>query len=219
MRTLLDEQRDNTALIDDGDVITVETDAIIWSYITQAVDEVHLQAQAWLINDVVSRALLTLDEETTGTGKHAALPDDFLRLVRVKAGDWQQAVYDAIDPDSEEYLQQSSRWAGVRGNTERPVVAVVPGDRESSANNSNALRLEVWTTGESDITVDYVQRAQISDNADPEVTIAEHCYRPLLYTLAKHYLLTVGDTNKAALFGAAAGGLTGADQASATAEE
>ena len=60
VRLLLDEQRDNATLITEHDTISVETDTMLWSYILQAIDEVHLNAQAWLMGDMLLRENIAL---------------------------------------------------------------------------------------------------------------------------------------------------------------
>ena len=214
VRVLLDEQRDNSALISDEDTVSMETDDIIWSYIEQAVDEVHMSAAVWMIKDVTEEQTLGLSDAKVarGRGKFGDLPDTFMRLIRVDAEDWLVPCYEPIDQDSDEYLMQHSKWSGVKGNTERPVVAVVPGTSDSSIK----LKLEVFTTSCSQVNISYVKRAQISEGTDPEVLIAKHCYRALLYTLAKYYLMTLGDVEKASLFGATAGGLMGMTETETT---
>lgn len=204
-RLLLDEQRNNEVLIASEDTISVETDTLLWSFILQAIDEVHLNAQAWLMGDVLTRVDVSLSSRGR-TGKKGTLPEDFLRLIRMDASDWAMPVYEPIDPDSEEYMMQSSRWRGARGNQDRPVVAVVPGDTDGS----KSLNVEVWETEQDSAHLVYVKRSAIvTDNGQETVTIAEHCYRALLYTLAKHYLFAIGETERAAICGATAGALIG----------
>ncbi|MCR5362478.1 MAG: hypothetical protein K6E73_10800 [Bacteroidales bacterium] len=207
VRLILDEQRVNTPLLEEQDVISEETDTLFWSYIEQAVDEVHLQAQAYLLADVVEHATVNVAADSPRYGKRGVLPDDFLRCIRIMAADWMQPVYEPIDPSSDEYQLQRSKWQGVRGNAERPVVAVTTGSTAGSAQ----LQIEVYDTAEGSVTVDYVPRAEVSTDEDPEVEVGLHCYRPLLYVLAKHYLLTLGDSEKATIFGATAGGLLGTE--------
>ena len=59
-----------------------------------------------------------------GSG-HIVLPADFLRLIVFQMSDWSMPVTLAIDETSPLYSRQKSRYAGVRGNPQRPVVAIV----------------------------------------------------------------------------------------------
>lgn len=205
VRVLLDEQRENAALITDEDPISMETDAIIWSYITQAVDEVHLAAQSWMVYSIAAKQSVALTAKRKGMA--GSLPADFLRLIKLSAEDLNTDVYEAINEDSEEYLHQQSKWAGVRGNADRPVVAILP----PAEGGSNAgLAIEVYGTSKTTADVTYIKRCSVKTGN--KVDIADQCYRSVLYTLAKHYLMTIGDVEKASLFGLTAGGLIGASQ-------
>ena len=203
VRVLLDEQRENAALIEDEDPISVETDTILWSYVTQAVDEVHLSAQSWMVAPVSVSSDIALSDYRKG--KKGSLPVDFLRMIKLSAEDLNADVYEPISEDSDEYLQQQSKWAGVRGNADRPVAAILP----NHTGENSGLALEVYGTKLSSCNLLYIKRATVSDDA---IDIAPMCYRSVLYTMAKHYLLTIGDSEKAALFGLTAGGLVGASQ-------
>ncbi|MGN0875338.1 MAG: hypothetical protein ACI4OZ_09150 [Akkermansia sp.] len=52
------------------------------------------------------------------------LPDDFLRLVCFRMSDWSRSVTEAVSEDDAVYQMQRSRYAGIRGNPQRPVVAI-----------------------------------------------------------------------------------------------
>ena len=52
------------------------------------------------------------------------LPDDFLRLLAIRMSDWQRDAT-IITADDERYQWQSSRFAAIRGNPQRPVAAIV----------------------------------------------------------------------------------------------
>ena len=62
---------------------------------------------------------VSVDSEGVGV---LILPADFQRLVSLKMSDWRRPVKKITDTDSNEYPMQGSKWPGIRGTPERPVV-------------------------------------------------------------------------------------------------
>lgn len=206
VRLVIDESEDNSELLAAFDPITIETDNITESMILQSIDEVHKSAQLYMLVDVRHSEGLSLTAYRKG--HKAYIPDDFLRFVCADCADWERTVYDPIDQDSDEYMMQSSKWAGVRGTTERPVVAIIPGP--------DALQMEVYTTGANTVNLTYIKKAGIDQ--ENKVEIASMCYRALLYTIAKYYLISTGNNQQAAIMGAVATQMIGAQQPQAAQE-
>lgn len=102
-------------------------DTIIRSKAAEAVREVHLEAlpcQLECARPFVPDALgITW---TDGCAGSMALPADFLRLVAFEMNDWERPAGPPIDPASAAYALQRSRFAGLRGSPQKPVVAIVP---------------------------------------------------------------------------------------------
>jgi hypothetical protein len=65
-------------------------------------------------------------EEGYGAGK-VNLPNDFMRLITFRMSDWYMPVTEAITEEDPLYPIQSRHYAGVRGNPQRPVVAITHG--------------------------------------------------------------------------------------------
>ncbi|MCM1452419.1 MAG: hypothetical protein NC102_09170 [Clostridium sp.] len=61
---------------------------------------------------------------TDHSGK-ISLPEDYMRLCVFRMDDWEQPVTNTIEPHSEAYRMQYSRYAGLRGNPQRPACAVM----------------------------------------------------------------------------------------------
>lgn len=61
---------------------------------------------------------VTIDRN--GVGK-LLLPDDFLRLTTIKMTDWKRPVNHITSPEDPDYIRQTSNWAGIKGNPDRPV--------------------------------------------------------------------------------------------------
>lgn len=58
-----------------------------------------------------------------------SLPTNFLRLVNFKMSDWAYGIGTPISETSTKYNAQWSKYGGVRGNPEKPVVAITAGNK------------------------------------------------------------------------------------------
>jgi hypothetical protein len=64
-------------------------------------------------------------ESRVGYGSgHILLPADFLRLLVFRMSDWSRSVSEVITEDDPRYDMQRSRYSGVKGTPDRPVVAI-----------------------------------------------------------------------------------------------
>lgn len=126
IRITLDNNMSSKALADLGDVDTLSLDDIVKSKICPAARIVETAAPYLLLGRGEAFTGTIYWPQSVGMGSgHIQLPDDFLRLVCFQMSDWDRPVFSAIGEDSPEYIRQSSKYGGIRGNTHRPVVAVV----------------------------------------------------------------------------------------------
>ena len=168
--------------------------------------DVHLQAVDEVDSVVTGRDGLSSSVVSVGTGinwKKSGgedygsawtgwlwLPKDFLRLLVFEMSDWQRPVFDAIGKDDPRYAEQKSRWAGVRGNTESPVVAIVP--------RSGSMILEFYSCDTDEakvINASYLAMPQIVDET---INISVKLYRAAVYMTASLVALSREDNNFAA---------------------
>ncbi len=128
IRVAIDQNADSSPLLNAGvgDIDTLTMEQIIESKIVDAVRIVTAAAPHYLLDSGKDFTTDICWDSRTGVGSgHVCLPADFLRLVSFKMSDWERAATLAITEEHPLYAQQSSRYAGIRGNTQRPVVAVV----------------------------------------------------------------------------------------------
>lgn len=158
VRVALDENTEmENALADDTGAL--EMDDVIRSKIADALNAVRKAAAlATLVLSKAAPDVAWLDE-AKGIGC-VELPADFLRLALFKMSDWPCGVSVAISPASPLYRRQWSRWAGVRGNPSRPVVAL-SGDIGDGGRGT----LEFFSSGDTSQTAQllYVPRAVRAD--------------------------------------------------------
>ena len=126
IRVTLDQNMTSDALEGLGDVDTLSLEEIIQSKIIDAVRQVIMSAPVWLLGPGIpfGDSIAWDTQEGIGSG-YVLLPVDFLRLVAFQMTDWSQPVYDAITPADPRYAMQHSRFPGIRGCPEKPVVALI----------------------------------------------------------------------------------------------
>lgn len=124
----IDENVSSEALASLGDLDTLTLDEILRSKVEDAARLVEESAAHHLLGagKPFGASVEWESQEGYGAGK-VYLPSDFMRLITFRMSDWFKPVTEAITEDHPLYIQQSSRYLGVRGNPERPVVAIVHG--------------------------------------------------------------------------------------------
>ena len=131
---------------------TLMLDDIIKSKIGDAVNAVSMSAPVELLGngkEFADHYYVEGDEVEGAELKALSIvkPADYLRLIRAKMPDWDYEVSDTISVKSAEYRQQKSRFAGLRGNPQRPVVA------------DTGTSIELFTSYYDKVqTLDYVPR-------------------------------------------------------------
>lgn len=91
----------------------------------EAVRQAHMQALPCQLESArlfVPQGLGIMWNE--GNWGWVSLPSDFMRLVAFEMNDWERPAGEPIDTSSPLYALQRSRFAGLRGTPQRPVVAV-----------------------------------------------------------------------------------------------
>lgn len=108
------------------DIDTLTLEQIIESKVADAARVVESTAPFYLLDSgkAFGDSIGWDGEAGYGSG-HIHLPDDFLRLVTFQMSDWSYPVSEAITEEDEEYAMQRSRYAGIKGSPQKPVVAVV----------------------------------------------------------------------------------------------
>ena len=126
IRIALDQNMTSTQLEALADVDTLSLEDIIGSTIESAARTVERDAPVSLLDSGKPFADSIEWENTRGIGSgRIYLPDDFLRLITFQMSDWDYQVTVAIDEDDPKYPMQHSRYPGVRGCPQKPVVAIV----------------------------------------------------------------------------------------------
>lgn len=185
VRVAIDMNREDTSLLDDGDADTLDLDTIIYAKLADAVRMVETEAPAIMLESGhdFGNNYVFLGEDGKG---FIVLPHDFMRLIAFRMSDWKRTAFDAISETDPQYALQSSKWKGICGNPEKPVVAIV--------RRSEGKVLEFYSCRDNQAGVTQATYLPIPKiDMDGGIDIAEDCYRSCVYRAAALALGSVGD--------------------------
>lgn len=125
VRIVLDRNCVSSPLSGLGDVDTLSLDDMIENSIEDAARIVESSAPSHLLDKgrLLSTKIGWDKEKGNGSG-YVPLPDDFMRLISFQMSDWSHPVTEAITEEDPRYALQRSRYCGVRGTPQNPVVAI-----------------------------------------------------------------------------------------------
>ena len=190
VRVAMDENRTGEQLIMDEDVDTLSLNDIILSKISEAVRRVVTEAPVHLLDGG-----LPIGDAVYWRSKGSGwmlLPDDFMRLVVFKMSDWERPVYEPITAADAQYQLQFSRYKGLRGNPQKPVVAIV--------SRAEGRALELFSSKDESATIEqalYIPLPRI--DCDGGIDIPERCYKPVVYECASLVFATIGQGEQSAM--------------------
>lgn len=185
VRVAIDMNRGDDPLFMEGDTDTLTLDEIIYAKLADAVRMVETEAPLSLLESGHDFGDDNVFIGENGKG-FIILPHDFMRLIAFRMSDWQRTIFDAISETDPEYALQSSRFKGICGNPEKPVVAIV--------RRSEGMVLEFYSCRSDEATVaqaTYLPLPKI--DLDGGIDVAEKCYRAAVYRAASLALASTGD--------------------------
>lgn len=184
VRVALDENKISDQLIRDEDIDTLSLEEIIRSKIVEAVRRVVIEAPIHLLDGGVpfGDAVYWRDQ---GSG-WILLPDDFMRLMIFKMSDWERPVYEPITAADPRYALQFSRYKGIRGNPQKPVVAIV--------SRAEGHALELFSCKNTSATVEQAVYFPLpKEDEYGGITIPERCYEAVVYEAASLVAQAIGE--------------------------
>lgn len=191
VRIALDLNNKSDALLAVGDNDTLTLDDLIRKKLPVAARIVHTKAPRYLLDS--GRAFGETIGWTDSIGKGCGvihLPDDFLRLVSFQMSDWDYPVVNAITEESHEYAQLHSRFHGISGSPQRPVVAI------TQQPVGQVLEFYSCTAGES-VTLRrarYIPYPKIKNNG---IELCEKLYDATVHYTAYLVALSTNSTEQA----------------------
>ena len=185
VRVAIDMNYDSRQLLEEGDIDTLSLDDLIHAKLADAVRIVGMEAPLHLLEQGHLFGRKNVFWKGMGKG-WIILPDDFMRLVVFKMSDWQRPVTDAINEDDPLYSRQSSKWKGICGNPEKPVVAIV--------NHAEGKVLEFYSCKDDTASVEqavYLPFPRIDEYGG--IDVSERCYKAAVYRAASLALASLND--------------------------
>lgn len=190
VRIAIDENKTSEQLITDEDVDTLSLEDIVRSKIVEAVRRVITNAPVHLLDGGVPFGDAVYWR--SNLSGWILLPDDFMRLFIFKMSDWERPVYEPITAADPQYNLQFSRYKGIRGNPQKPVVAIV--------SRSEGRVLELYSCKSKEATVEqavYFPLPKLDE--DGGIDIPERCYTSVVYEAASLVLATLGQADLSAI--------------------
>ena len=185
VRVAIDMNKGSEPLLNEENCDTLTLDEIIYSKLADAVRLVESEAPLSLLES--GHDFGECDTYIGEDGKgFIILPNDFMRLISFRMSDWRRTVCETISESAPEYALQSSRFKGICGSPEKPVVAIV--------RRSEGLVLEFYSCRDNSATVAqaaYLPYPRI--DMDGGIDVAEGCYRAAVYRTASLALASVGE--------------------------
>lgn len=186
IRVVLDQNMSSTALSALGDVDTLSLDEIVESKIEDAAFTIESRAPLTLLDsgEPFGDSIGWDGQPGYGSG-YIQLPDDFLRLISFQMSDWDYAVSEAVTEDDPLYQQQKSRYPGIRGCPQRPVVAIT--------SQPIGLVLEFYSCTSGDAWVKRARYLPIPRLANGKIELCEKLKRAIVYYTAYLVALSLND--------------------------
>ena len=185
VRVAIDMNRGDALLLKDEDCDTLTLDELIMSKLEEAVRLTETEAPLRMLESGHDFGDDNVFIGEDGKG-FIILPDDFMRLISFRMSDWRRTIYEAITESDPQYALQSSRFNGICGNPEKPVVAIV--------RRSEGKVLEFYSCNSDNATVAQATYLPIPRiDRDGGIDVAEDCYRAAVYRAASLALASVGD--------------------------
>lgn len=169
----------------DDDSMTLQTKTL------DSVDAVIIDRNGDTSLMSVSTHAINWFDDTGKKGGWIFLPNDFIRLLAFEMSDWDLPVFDAIQSTDPLYKLQKSPFLGVRGNWNKPVVAI--------SQRTEGKTLEFYSCKSTDakiVTASYLPERKIENNV---IEISHQCYRPSIYSIASLIAMSRGEADFSAL--------------------
>ena len=142
------------------------------------------------ILDIEDDTALEMSTVNGATFSTVSLPDDFYRLLDVKAKSWERPGKIIYDDDAE-YALQKSKWAGLRGNTEAPVAVLV------KAGKSPGHKLELYPAETSTGATGYCLYCPVPSVSEGNLVMPSKLSESIVYACASLTAETFGNASLA----------------------
>lgn len=204
IRIVLDQNATSEQMLTADDIDTLTLEEIIGSKIEDAARIVADAAPLYLLNDIMadfSGQRVEWDARTGYGPGRLPLPGDFLRLGSFRMSDWRRTIRTVFTDGDPEYDMQSSRYPGIRGCPQKPVVAIV--------NRSDKLHLEFFScAGGKGVTVSEARYVKVpAVTAEDKIDLARKVKSATVYAAASLVAQSIGQADLSAALSATSNNL------------
>ena len=191
VKVLLDRNQESAGLLAPSDSDTLSQAELIESKIVDAARIILSDAPEDMVEGTSCTNDVTWTDDSNGyyVGK-MVLPTDMLRILSVKAGDWNRPAT-IISESDDAYKYQNCKY-GVRGNPERPIAAIV--------HTANGKSIELYTSTKQDATLAFIYVQVPSITTEQKISLPSVLKDAILYMAGYLACISLGDTDTASGF-------------------
>lgn len=193
VRIAIDQNQDAKSMENFGDVDTLDLSNLIKDKIVDAAKLIMKVAPLHMIGKGVKPNVLKIRYKKVYEGDSQCyavvkLPANYMRCVTFRMEDWLLPITgsDIITPESPEYALQRSRVVGVRGNKERPVLALVPyvadATKKETEEDKTEYCYEAYSTDDGKQC--YFTYLPIPTISAEKISLPSRLYRAVVYAIA-----------------------------------
>ena len=184
----LDRNQESAGLLAPSDSDTLSQAELIESKIVDAARIILSDAP----DDIVEGTSCTNDVTWTDSNGYYVgnmiLPTDMLRILSVKADDWNRPA-EIISESDDAYKYQNCKY-GVRGHPERQIAAIV--------HTANGKSIELYTSKKNDATLEFIYVQVPSITTEQKISLPYVLKDSILYMAGYLTCVSMGDTDTAA---------------------
>lgn len=191
VKVLLDRNQESAGLLAPSDSDTLSQAELIESKIVDAARIILSDAPEDMVEGTSCTNDVTWTDDSNGyyVGK-MVLPTDMLRILSVKAEDWNRPA-EIISESDDVYKYQNCKY-GVKGNPERPIAAIV--------HTANGKSIELYTSKKQDATLAFIYVQIPSITTEQKISLPSILKDAILYMAGYLTCISLGDTDTASGF-------------------
>ena len=190
VKVLLDRNQESAGLLTPDDTDTLSQAELIESKIVDAARIILSDAPEDMMEGTACTNAVTWEDSNGYYVGKMVLPTDMLRILSVKAEDWNRPAT-IISESDDAYKYQNCKY-GVRGNPERPVAAIV--------HTANGKCIELYTSKKQNATLSFIYVQVPSITTEQKISLPSILKDSIKYMAGYLTCISLGDTDTASGF-------------------
>ena len=190
VKVLLDRNQESAGLLAPSDTDTLSQAELIESKIVDAARIILSDAPEDMVEGTSCTNAVTWTDSDGYYVGNMVLPTNMLRILSVKADDWNRPAT-IISESDDAYKYQNCKY-GVRGNPERPIAVIV--------HTANGKSIELYTSTKKDAAVAFIYVQVPSITTEQKISLPSVLKDSILYMAGYLTCVSLGDTDTASGF-------------------